>query len=171
MDAPSQKQAVCVVTASVGDRRSRAVEEVGKILGEELRKAGCDVKRHVVVKGDTTHVRSLVTSISNDNEAEAIVLVGGTGFGPSDNVCDALDGLLEKHIEGFGEAYRRLLRNEIGVHAMLVRATAGVYNQCVVFAMNGSPVDIRLAMEVLIAPTLPEAVALAYGRPPPPRDA
>lgn len=165
-----KKHAIRVVTGCVADRRSRAVEEMGKIVGDELRKAGFDVRRHVVVKGDPPNLRLLVTGVSNDNEAEVLILTGGTSFGPNDNVCEVMNALFERHIEGFGEAYRRLLRNDIGVHAMLSRAVAGVYNQCTVFAFNGAPADVRLAVEVLIAPTLPEAVAIAYGKPVPPRE-
>lgn len=140
-------------------------DELAKLLGTELKKAGFELMRHVVVKGEPQHVQALVSNVSTGNEADAIVLFGGTGFGPRDHVCEALDGIYERHIEGFGEAYRRLLRSELGVHAMLARASAGVFDQCVVFALSGRNEDVRLAVEVLIAPILSAAVDLAVGRP------
>jgi molybdenum cofactor biosynthesis protein B len=164
MSSQGQKK-VRVLTGCVSERRSRAVEELGRLLGDELKKAGFEVMRHVVVKGEAQHVQALVSNVSTGNEADAIVLVGGTGFGPRDHVCEALDAVYERHIEGFGEAYRRLLRSDIGVHAALARATAGTFDQCVVFALNGRPEDVRLAIEVLVAPILAEAVELAQGRP------
>lgn len=163
------RPAVRVLTGSVADRRSRATEETASVIGEELRKVGFTVKRHVVVKGDSEHIRALMNNVAVDNEADAIVLVGGCGFGPNDHAVDTVANVCEQHIEGFGEAYRRLLRSDVGVHAMLTRAAAGVHDRVVVFALGGRLEDVRLAVEVLIAPVLPEVVELANGRPPPVR--
>jgi len=45
-----------------------------------------------------------------------------------------------------------------------VRATAGVYNQCLVFALTGRLSDVQAAVRTLICPTLVEAVQLASGK-------
>jgi molybdenum cofactor biosynthesis protein B len=169
MTQPADTKAVRVLTGCVAERRTRTVEELGKALAEELTKAGYQVIRHIVVKGEAEHVQALVSNVSTANEADAIVLVGGTGFGPKDHVCEALEGLFQRQIEGFGEAYRRELRKDHGVFATLARATAGVFDGCVVFAMTGKQQELRLAVEFLVAPILGEAVAMANGREPPPR--
>ena len=160
----SPPKTIRVLTGCVADRRTRVIDEIGALLREELQKGGFDVVRHVVVKGEPQHVQALVSNVATGNEADAIILIGGTGFGPRDHVCEALDAVFERHIEGFGEAYRRLLRNDIGLQAMLVRAAAGVFDQCVVFALAGRNEDVRLAIEVLINPMLSEAVDSAVGR-------
>jgi molybdopterin biosynthesis enzyme MoaB len=46
----------------------------------------------------------------------------------------------------------------------MARAKAGVYNQCLVFAMTGRLVDVRRAMQTIVLPTLSEAVQLATGK-------
>ena len=46
----------------------------------------------------------------------------------------------------------------------LSRATAGVYNQCLVFAMTGRANDVKRAMQSILVPTLSDAVELATGR-------
>ncbi len=122
--------------------------------------------RSVVVNGEPHFIQQLVSNVSNSNEADVIILVGGTGFGPRDFTCDALDTFLERHIEGFGEAYRQLLRDEFtaGARAVLARATAGVYNRCLVFALPRNASPLRRAMQLLVIPTLVEAVQLAAGR-------
>src|SRR5579883_3164363 len=120
-DAAVTKPRVLTATASLGRVRS-AEEMLAKTVGEILVGAGCSVVRHVIVRGEAPQLRTLVQNISNDNEADAIVLMGGTGFGPKDVTCEALGPFFEKHIEGFAEAYRRLLRHEYGVHSMLARA-------------------------------------------------
>ena len=161
-----------VITGNVVYAHARlrtADEALAKSVGEEVVNAGFALERHVTVKGEPGHLRELVQLLSNENQADGVILLGGTGFGPHDTVCEALDSFFEKRIEGFAEAYRRLLRADHGMHAMLARATAGVFNQCVVFALTGRPEDVRLAVQVLIAPTLTAAIDLAYGRPAAPR--
>jgi molybdopterin adenylyltransferase len=152
-----------VLTGSVGPQRSRTLEEGARACIEELKRVGCTHVRHISVRGEAQHIQELVTNASNDNECDAIVLIGGTGIGPYDHVCEALHALFERRMEGFGEAYRRLLRGDRGVHALLVRATAGVYNKVLVFALSGGPDEIRLATEVLIGPTIADAFDLASG--------
>ena len=147
-------------------QKSRRTEEMAKIVSEEVRAASCTLVRSVVVNGAAQFIQQLVSNVSNDNEADAIILVGGAGFGPRDSACEALDGFLERQIEGFAQEYRHLLRDEMGLGArsLLVRATAGVYNKCLVFALTGRAQDIRRAMQSLILPTLSDAVELANGR-------
>jgi molybdopterin adenylyltransferase len=111
-------------------------------------------------------IQQLTSNVSNDNEADAIILVGGTGFGPKDTTCEAIESFVERRIEGFGDEFRHLLRQEMGFgsHSWLSRATAGVYNQCLVFAMTGRAVDVKRAVQTILVPTLSDAVELATGR-------
>ena len=64
------------------------------------------------------------------------------------------------------EPYRDMASREqqVGAHAWLARATAGVYNQCIVFALTGRPQDVKSAVQTLIVPVLSDAVELATGR-------
>jgi molybdenum cofactor biosynthesis protein B len=155
-----------VLVAAIMPARSRAIEAAIKGVEDEVRAAKFHFVRSVVAKGEPEFVQQLVSHVSNDNEADAIVMVGGTGFGPQDSTCEALDSFVERRIEGFGEGYRRLLIDEFaaGTRASLARATAGVYNQCVVFALTGQHEHVRRAVATLVVPILQEAVLLASGR-------
>jgi molybdenum cofactor biosynthesis protein B len=146
--------------------KSRTLEELGRVVADEVRAAKLQLVRNVIVNGEAQFIQQLVSHVSNDNEADAIVLVGGTGFGPRDSTCEAIDSFVERRIEGFGDEFRHLLRveMELGSHSWLCRATAGVYNQCLVFAMTGRASDIRRAMQTIVVPTLSDAVELATGR-------
>ena len=154
-----------VLVGVVSHGRSRTLEELAKSVTETLRGAGFQVVRNVVAQGEPTYIAQLVSNVSNENEADAIVMIGGTGFGPRDNACETIDGLVERSIEGFGEAFRRLLREEFneGARAMLSRATAGVYNRCLVFALTARPAEVTSAVQHLVVPVLREAIALATG--------
>jgi molybdopterin adenylyltransferase len=154
-----------VLVATVSAYRSRTLDDLAKAITDDVR-ATFALVRSVTVKAEEQYIRQLVSSVATANEADAVVIIGGTGFGPFDSTCEAIDGLVERRIEGFGEEYRRLLRDEFaqGPLALLARATAGAYSQCVVYALSGQPTHVRRAFETLIAPTLPDAIELATGR-------
>jgi molybdopterin adenylyltransferase len=155
-----------VLVGAVMSVKSRTIEELGKVTAEEVRFAKLKLVRSVVVNGEAQFIQQLVSNVSNDNEADAIILVGGTGIGPRDSTCEAIDAFVERRIEGFGDEFRHMLRHEMefGAHSWLSRATAGVYNQCLVFAMTGRVPDIQRAMQTIVVPTLSDAVELATGR-------
>src|ERR1700679_1346709 len=98
-----------VLVATVMAYKSRTLEDLAKTATDDIG-AVFAVARSVVVKGELDYIRQRVASVAPANEADAMVIVGGTGFGPFDSPCGAVDGLVERRIEGFGEEYRRLLR-------------------------------------------------------------
>lgn len=155
-----------VLVGAVMSVKSRTIEELGKVAAEEVRAANLKLVRSVVVNGEAQFIQQLVSNVSNDNEADAIILVGGTGIGPRDTTCEAIDAFVERRIEGFGDEIRHMLRQDMafGAHSWLCRATAGVYNQCLVFAMTGRATDIKRVMQTILVPTLSDAVELATGR-------
>jgi molybdenum cofactor biosynthesis protein B len=155
-----------VIVATVALGRAKLTEDAVHIVTAALSAAKFVVVRTVTVNRDAEFIQLLISNVSNDNQADAIILIGGTGFGPRDFTCEAVDSCVERRIEGFGEAYRRLLVDELelGTSAVLARATAGVYNQCVVFAVPRKPVELSRAVDRLIVPLLREAVHHASGR-------
>lgn len=117
----------------------------------------------MTVNREKRFIEELVTSIADSNEADVIVLIGGVGLGPRDHTCEAVDGMVEHRIEGFGEAFRRLMRDDLGagVKALLARATAGVYNKTMIVALPREPEPVRLAMRELVLPNMATAVRVA----------
>src|SRR6185437_5733631 len=134
----SERPVPRVLVATVMAHKSRTLEDLSKAATDDIR-AVFSLVRSVTVRSEDQYIRQLVSSVATSNEADAMLVIGGTGFGPFDNTCEAIDGLVERRIEGFGEEYRRLLREEFtaGASALLARATAGVYSQCVVYALSG----------------------------------
>jgi molybdenum cofactor biosynthesis protein B len=90
--------------------------------------------------------------------ADAVVVNGGTGISGRDRTYEAVAGLLEKRLDGFGEIFRWLSYKEIGSAAMLSRAVAGTWRGRAIFSVPGSTAAVRLAWERLIAPELGHVV-------------
>ncbi len=146
---------VFVVTAS--DSRGEAEDVGGAFLREAAAKAGHAVVGYRIVKDDPAPIRAALDEAAAAG-ADAIVVNGGTGIAARDRTYEAVSGVLEKRIDGFGELFRMLSWAEIGSAAMLSRAVAGVWGGRAVFSVPGSPAAVRLAWEKLIAPEVGHVV-------------
>ncbi|HEY2514148.1 MAG TPA: molybdenum cofactor biosynthesis protein B [Polyangiaceae bacterium] len=158
------KKSIRISIVTVSDTRTRENDDAGRVCGELLKEAGHTLVRHVIIKDDPENIKELVRDMSDANVCDAIICNGGTGITKRDNTHEALEAIFEKRIDGFGEAFRRISWDDFGPRAILTRATAGVFNSCVVFSLPGSPNAVRLGMTKLILPVLQHAVDLAQGR-------
>jgi len=151
-----------VITVTVSDSRTSADDTSGRALAEEL--AAFTVVRHAIVPDEREQILGIVRGVMESDEADAVVLCGGTGIAPRDVTYEALEAIFDKRLDGFGEAFRRLSWDEIGAHALLSRATAGTIGTRLVFSLPGSEKAARLGARLLIAPILAHAIDLLHGR-------
>jgi molybdopterin adenylyltransferase len=154
---------VRVAAITVSDTRTVDDDEGGARLRERLEAAGFVVTVRAIVRDEPAQLRAEIARVCDEDLADAIVTTGGTGIAPRDRTYEAIEGLLDKKLEGFGEAFRRLSWDEVGPKAVLSRAVAGVHRGRVVAALPGSPKAVVLAVDRVLAPVLPHAVALARG--------
>lgn len=156
-DAP---RAVRVAVLTVSDTRTEATDTSGRAVVELLQGEGHTVVARAIVRDDpaavTLFVRSHLTG-----DAQVIVTTGGTGITSRDSTFEAIDALLEKRLDGFGELFRLLSYHDIGPAAMMSRACAGLAAGRVVVALPGSEGAVRLAMTKLLLPELPHLVQQA----------
>lgn len=151
-----------VITVTVSDTRTEADDRSGEALKTEL--GAFALVGHVIVPDEPARLTELVRGVVERDEADAVVLTGGTGIAPRDVSFEALSALFDKSLDGFGEAFRRLSWDEIGPRAILSRAAAGTVGGCVVFLLPGSEGAARLGARALVAPILEHAVDLVRGR-------
>jgi molybdopterin adenylyltransferase len=149
-EAPASAR-LAVITAS--DSRGEAEDESGHYLRDQAVAGGHEVAFYRVVRDEPEAIRAAIADATAAG-AEAILVNGGTGIAGRDSTFEAVAGLLEKRLDGFGELFRMLSYAEIGSAAMLSRAVAGTVGDRVIFSMPGSPAAARLAWEKLLAPEL-----------------
>jgi len=147
---------VAVITCS--DTRTEENDTSGAFIVQSIQDAGHDVVSRVIVREDPG---LLLHSLEKAIQAGAsIVLInGGTGLSKRDNTFEALSGVLESPLPGFGELFRYLSYEEIGAASMLSRAQAGRYGNAMVFSMPGSTPAVKLAMTKLILPQIGHIVS------------
>ena len=163
MAHPDRLDRLRVAAITVSDTRTEADDEGGACLRDRLEAAGFVVTLRAIVRDEPEEVRALIARVCDTDLADAIVTTGGTGLAPRDRSYEALAALLDKTLDGFGEAFRRLSWDEVGPRAVLSRAIAGVHRGRVLAALPGSPKAVALAVDRILSPILPHAVALARG--------
>ena len=139
---------------TVSDTRTEETDTAGRAVGDLLRAAGHDVAGRTIVREDPDLVRGAIERLLADPDGQVIILTGGTGITSRDRTYEAVDGLLEKRLDGFGELFHMLSYEQIGSAAMLSRACAGLVAGRIVVALPGSEAAVRLAMERLLIPEL-----------------
>ncbi|MEW6323088.1 MAG: molybdenum cofactor synthesis domain-containing protein [Acidobacteriota bacterium] len=145
---------VACAIVTVSDTRTEETDASGRAIAELLTSAGHRVVGRVIVPDDPARVAAVVRERLADAAVQVVITTGGTGITSRDSTYEAIDGLLEKRLDGFGELFRMLSYQDIGPAAMLSRACAGTAQGRIVVALPGSEGAVRLAMKKLLVPEL-----------------
>lgn len=146
---------------TVSDTRTEANDTGGRAIADLLTAAGHVVAGRSIVRDDAELVRDVVVRQVANADVQAIITTGGTGISSRDNTYEAINAMLQKRLDGFGELFRMLSYEQIGSAAMMSRACAGLVAGHIVIALPGSEAAVRLAMERLIIPELGHMVQQA----------
>ena len=111
-----------------------------------------------IVSDNQIQIVELLERLLIDSSLHVIVFSGGTGLTPKDVTYEAIEPLLEKTIDGFGELFRYLSYKEIGPSSMFSRALAGKIEKKAIFLLPGSPNAVKLALTELILPEIKHMV-------------
>ena len=141
-----------VITCS--DTRTPETDMSGQLIQKLLKEQGHTIAAYHLVKDEPAQITARVTEGIANDAVQAIIINGGTGISRRDSTFEAVDAMLEKRLDGFGEVFRYLTYQEIGSPAIMSRATAGIIKGHVLFSTPGSENAVRLAMEKLILPEL-----------------
>jgi molybdopterin adenylyltransferase len=152
---------VCCVVVTISDTRTMDTDASGKAIADLLAAAGHKVSARVIVKDDADQVRAAIERHLASPEVQVIVATGGTGITSRDSSYEAITGLLQKRLDGFGELFRMLSYEQIGAAAIMSRACAGVVAGRIVVSLPGSEAAVRLATERLLLPELGHLVQQA----------
>ncbi|WP_204104082.1 MULTISPECIES: MogA/MoaB family molybdenum cofactor biosynthesis protein [Spirulina sp. CCY15215] len=150
-----------VVTAS--DTRTPQTDRSGQLIQELLQAQGHRIEAYQIVKDEPEQILEQVQMLCDRLNIEVLIFNGGTGIAPRDTTYDALAGILEKTLPGFGEIFRYLSYQEIGSRAIASRTVAGIYRQRLIFSLPGSSNAVKLAIDKLILPELIHLVTQVRG--------
>lgn len=153
-DAAPSTHELRVAIITVSDTRTLHTDESGSLAQALAAQAGYHVSVRELLPDEPAQIAARVRALAGGGEVDAILLTGGTGVSARDGTVEAVEPLLERRLDGFGELFRMLSFAEVGAAAMLSRALGGTIGQVAVFALPGSPAAVQLALPRLILPEL-----------------
>ncbi|MDH3451172.1 MAG: molybdenum cofactor biosynthesis protein B [Gammaproteobacteria bacterium] len=139
-----------IALLTVTDRNTIETDDVGAWLAERVVEAGHQLADRTVVSHDLYRIRALVSGWIAEPVIQSVVINGGTGVMERNVTPEAIEPLLDKTLDGFGELFRLLSHRDIGSSAITSRAVAGIANATIIFAIPGSPGAARLGWNELI---------------------
>lgn len=137
---------------SVGTGRTVETDAPGEAVIEEIDGAGGGVVTREVIDGSYDTVQSDIESLISRQDVLAVVTTGGTGVEPDDVTIEAVEPMLDRTLDGFGELLRLLCYEREGSAVIRTRATAGTIDGVPVFCLPGDPDFSREAVRELVVP-------------------
>jgi molybdenum cofactor biosynthesis protein B len=139
-----------IAVLTVSDSRDEQSDKSGRLLVDRLTAAGHRLAEKVIVPDDVYEIRAVISRWIADQDVNAVISTGGTGVTGRDGTPEAVQPLLDKVIEGFGEMFRSISYGQIKTSTLQSRALAGVANGTYVFCVPGSSGACATAWDDLI---------------------
>jgi molybdopterin adenylyltransferase len=127
-----------IAVLTVSDTRTEENDTSGKVLVERLTAVGHHCADKVIVPDNIYKIRAVVSNWIVDSEIQVIITTGGTGVTGKDGTPEAIQPLLDKQLDGFGELFRSISYQEIKTSTLQSRALSGVANGTYIFCLPGS---------------------------------
>lgn len=139
-----------IAVLTVSDTRTLDDDKSGALLVERIAGAGHRLAARVIRSDDRYGIRAQLSQWLIDERVDVVIITGGTGLTGRDLVPEAVQPLLDRITEGFGELFRWLSYADIGTSAIQSRALAGSANGRLVFCLPGSRGACELAWDKII---------------------
>ena len=139
-----------IAVLTVSDTRELQNDKSGDTLAERAVAAGHQVIARKIVPDDRASIEAQVRAWVADPEVQVVLATGGTGITGRDVTPEAFASIYEKDIPGFGELFRWLSFQKIGLSTIQSRASAGVAGGTLLFCLPGSPSACRDAWDDIL---------------------
>jgi len=139
-----------IAVLTISDSRTEENDKSGQRLVDLLERPGHNLYEKKIVPDDIYQIRAIVSRWIADEEVQVVLTTGGTGVTGRDGTPEAINVLLDKTIDGFGEVFRSISYEQIKASTIQSRAIAGVANGTYIFCMPGSPNACSTAWDELI---------------------
>ena len=139
-----------IAVLTISDSRTLETDDSGALLAERIEQTGHRLHQRRLEPDHRYRIRAVVSGWIADDDVDAIITTGGTGLTGRDGTPEAVEPLLDKQIEGFGEMFRVLSYEDIGTSTLQSRCLAGLANGVFVFCLPGSRNAVATGWDKLI---------------------
>lgn len=131
-------RALRIAVLTISDSRTLETDTSGATLIERLESAGHVLAERAIVPDEQPVIEAQLRAWVDDPTVEVVLTTGGTGVTGRDITPEAVEAVCTKMIPGFGEQFRRVSLETIGLAAIQSRACAGLAGTTYIFALPGS---------------------------------
>ena len=128
-----------IAVLTISDTRTQETDKSGNLLVKLIQDTGHQVVEHLITKDNIYSIRRIISKWIDIKSINVVITTGGTGVTGRDGTPEAVEVLLDKKIDGFGEIFRYLSYKKIKTSTVQSRALAGVANSTYIFCLPGSP--------------------------------
>lgn len=139
-----------IAILTISNSRSEETDKSGHVLKKLIEETGHNIFEKNIVRDNIYSIRNIVSTWIDNEKINAIITTGGTGVTGDDGTPEAIEVLLDKKIDGFGEIFRSISYDKIKTSTIQSRAIAGVANSTYIFCLPGSPGACKDAWEEII---------------------
>ena len=139
---------------TVSDTRTEVTDKSGQYIQTAMTEAGNNFVKKYIVKDDAQQITDAYNKVLTTS-CKLILVNGGTGIARRDVTIDTLEPKFIKVIPGFGEYFRRISVDDIGLKALVSGAAAGITDSDqICYLLPGSTNACKTALEQIILPDL-----------------
>lgn len=139
-----------IAILTVSDSRTLAQDTSGQYLVDQLTETGHQLADRQLIIDDIYKIRAVISGWIADANVHAVITTGGTGFYIRDSMPEAVSILFDKSVDGFGEMFRLISKDDIGMSTVQSRAIAGMANGTGIFCLPGSSGACRTGWEGIL---------------------
>ena len=139
---------------TISDTRTAADDKSGDTLVARAEAAGHVIQARTIVKDDKASITAQLKAWIADVDVQVIISTGGTGITGRDVTPECFEALYTKAIPGFGELFRMLSYDLIGTSTIQSRATGGISNTTLMFALPGSTGAVKDGWDKILSTQL-----------------
>ncbi|MEM0001607.1 MAG: MogA/MoaB family molybdenum cofactor biosynthesis protein [Desulfurococcaceae archaeon] len=146
MSTEKAENCVRIIVVSDRIREGLDVDTSGEFALEKLREKGLSVCGKTIIGNN---YRDIVKTMRESRE-RILLFIGGTGVSPRDITVDVVENTAWRCLPGFGELFRYISYQQIGIRAILSRSTLCVlHDGKIVVVLPGSPGAVSIGVEIL----------------------
>ncbi len=139
---------------TISDTRTEADDKSGDTLAARAETAGHIIQSRTIVKDDKPSITAQLKAWIADENIQVIISTGGTGITGRDVTPECFEALYTKAIPGFGELFRMLSYDLIGTSTIQSRATGGIADTTLMFALPGSTGAVKDGWDKILSTQL-----------------